>query len=139
MTPTAVTPTEFRRAMGRFATGVMVVTTIVQGEPSGLTVSAFCSVSLDPQLVLVSLQQKSQTNANIGKSGCFGVNLLRLEQQSLAERFASNDRRGKIFVDIPHHVGPTGMPLFDEALARIECRVVQRPTLVAITCCSWAR
>jgi flavin reductase (DIM6/NTAB) family NADH-FMN oxidoreductase RutF len=51
----------FRLAMGRFATGVTVVTTISGGKPYGLTVSAFCSVSLDPLLVLVSLRQGPHT------------------------------------------------------------------------------
>jgi flavin reductase (DIM6/NTAB) family NADH-FMN oxidoreductase RutF len=115
----------FRQAMGRFATGVTVVTTIHSGQPYGLTVSAFCSVSLDPLLVLVSLQKSSQTLAFIDKSGCFAVNVLAAHQQPLAVRFASRDRRGKIFSDIPHHRGARlrDVALFDESLVRVECRV----------------
>ncbi len=118
-----MTQDEFRMAMARFATGVTVVTTTYEGEPYGLTVSAFCSVSLNPLLVLVSLQQSSRTYAMIGKSGLFAVNVLTAGQRPLAERFARNDRPSKTFAGIPQHVGATGAPLFDEALARIECRV----------------
>jgi flavin reductase (DIM6/NTAB) family NADH-FMN oxidoreductase RutF len=120
-----VTPEAFRQAMSRFASGVTVVTTLYSGQPYGLTVSAFCSVSLDPLLVLVSLQQSSQTLTFIEKSGCFAVNLLTAQQQPLAVRFARKDRQGKLFSDIPHHRGARvrDVALFDEALARVECRV----------------
>jgi flavin reductase (DIM6/NTAB) family NADH-FMN oxidoreductase RutF len=109
--------------MGRFATGITVVTTIFDSQPYGLTVSAFCSVSLDPLLVLVSLQQSSQTLAFIDKSGCFAVNVLAAQQQSLAMRFARKDRQDKVFGDIPHHRGAMNVALFDEALACLECRM----------------
>ena len=113
----------FRQAMGRFATGVTVLTTIYSGQPYGLTVSAFCSVSLDPLLVLVSLQHLSQTLACIDKSRCFAVKVLAAHQQPLAVRFASRDQRDKIFSDIPHHRGARlrDIALFDEALVRVEC------------------
>lgn len=112
--------------MGRFATGVTVVTTICDGKPYGLTVSAFCSVSLDPLLVLVSLQRASRTLAMIDRSGCFAVNVLATQQHPLARRFAGNDRQGKTFSDISHHRGALEVALFDEALARVECRVAGR-------------
>jgi flavin reductase (DIM6/NTAB) family NADH-FMN oxidoreductase RutF len=126
MITSGVTSEAFRQAMGRFATGVTVVTTLSGGQPYGLTVSAFCSVSLDPLLVLVSLQQSSQTLAFIVKGGCFAVNPLAAQQQSLAVRFARKDRQGKIFGDIPHHRGARmrDVALFDEALASVECRMV---------------
>ncbi len=98
MITTDTTSEAFRQAMGRFATGVTVVTTIYDGQPYGLTVSAFCSVSLDPLLVLVSLQQSSQTLAVIDKSECFAVNVLTAQQQPLAFRFARKDRQSKTFV-----------------------------------------
>jgi flavin reductase (DIM6/NTAB) family NADH-FMN oxidoreductase RutF len=122
---TAPSSEAFRQAMGRFATGVTVVTTISGGEPYGLTVSALCSVSLDPLLVLVSLQRSSQILLRIDQSGCFAVNVLADQQQSLAVQFARKDRQPRIFGDIPHHRGVSlrDVALFDEALARIECRV----------------
>ncbi|HZU75272.1 MAG TPA: flavin reductase family protein [Dehalococcoidia bacterium] len=123
MSQPGVTSVAFRQAMSCFATGVTVVTTISDGRPYGLTVSAFCSVSLDPLLVLVSLQQSSQTLALIQQSGCFAVNVLAAQQQPLAQRFARKDRLSRSFGDIPHHRGVLDVALFDEALARLECLV----------------
>jgi flavin reductase (DIM6/NTAB) family NADH-FMN oxidoreductase RutF len=128
MMANAATSETFRQAMSRFATGVTVVTTIYCGQLYGLTVSAFCSISLDPLLVMVSLQQSSQTLGFIDRSGCFAVNVLAAQQQPLAVRFASRDRQSKIFHDIPHHRGGRmrEVALFDEALACLECRVADR-------------
>lgn len=114
-----------RQAMSRFASGMTVVTTIAGGVPHGLTVSAFCSVSLDPPLVLVSLRRSSRTLPVIERSGCFAVNLLAARQRSLATRFAQPERQSALFHDIPHHRGTRQreVALFDEALARVECRV----------------
>lgn len=120
----AVPQADYRAALASFATGVTVVTTSHERQPYGLTVSAFCSVSLDPPMVLVSLRQSSHTFSVIRQSAVFGVNILAAEQQPLASRFARKDRSSKTFADIPHHVGVTHAPLIDEALARIECRVV---------------
>lgn len=124
--PAPEAPAEvFRKAMGCFATGVTVVTTVYGDKPYGLTVSAFCSVSLNPPLLLISLQKTSQTLIFIRKSGCFAVNMLTTRQQALAVRFAQKDARSKAFSDIPHHRGSvvSDVALFDEAQARVECRV----------------
>lgn len=118
------TPSDFRTTMARFATGVTVVTTTLDSAYFGLTVNAFCSVSLHPPLILVSLDLGSQTYASIRRSGVFAVNVLTQEQEPLALRFARKDLSSKTFDDIPILVGETtGVPLFAEALARIECRV----------------
>src|SRR5437667_64798 len=66
----------FRQVMGQFATGVTVVTTCGQGKPAGITVNAFCSVSLDPPLVLVCIDLISHTLPAIRESGSFAVNIL---------------------------------------------------------------
>jgi flavin reductase (DIM6/NTAB) family NADH-FMN oxidoreductase RutF len=118
-----VTPSDFRATMARFASGVTVVTTTLDQTYFGLTVSAFCSVSLTPPLVLVSLDLSSQTFPTIRQSGVFAVNVLAQEQEPLALRFASKDLHVKTFADIPLRVGETGVPLFEESLARIECRL----------------
>ena len=118
------TPSDFRTTMARFATGVTVVTTTLDHAYFGLTVNAFCSISLTPPLILVSLDLRSQTYASIRQSGVFAVNVLTQEQEPLALRFARKDLSGKTFDDIALRVGETtGVPLFAEALARIECRV----------------
>jgi flavin reductase (DIM6/NTAB) family NADH-FMN oxidoreductase RutF len=116
---------DFRAAMSRFSTGVTVVTTTTGGRLYGVTVNAFCSVSLSPPLVLVSLEERSHTRAMIHESGVYGVNLLTADQQSLARHFARRESDGgKTFTGIPLHLGETGVPLFDESLACVECRVV---------------
>lgn len=120
-----VTQAEFRRTMAHFATGVTVVTTVLDGRFYGLTVSAFCSVSLDPTLILVSIDKTAQTYPILTESQAFGVNILTAQQQYLSERFARKDTgEGKNFADIRLHTGETGVPLFDEAMAYLECRVV---------------
>ena len=118
------TPSDFRTTMARFATGVTVVTTTLDHTYFGLTVNAFCSVSLNPPLILVSLDLGSQTYASIRRSGVFAVNMLAQEQEPLALRFARKDLSSKTFDDIAIRAGEaTGVPLFAEALACIECRV----------------
>jgi len=116
---------DFRATMARFATGVTVVTTALDQTYFGLTVNAFCSVSLNPCLVLVCLDLTSQTYAVIRQSGVFAVNVLAQEQQHLARRFACKDLKSKTFDDIPLRVGETAVPLFSGAIAWVECRVAQ--------------
>lgn len=116
---------EFRRTMSHFASGVTIVTTVYEGKFYGLTVSAFCSVSLHPTLVLISIEKTSQTYEILCKSHVYAVNVLTAQQQYLSERFARKDAgEGKNFADISLHIGETGVPLFDEAMAYVECRVV---------------
>ncbi len=115
---------EFRATMSRFATGVTVVTTAEDGLSYGATVNAFCSVSLDPPLVLISLEHQSNTLAVLRRSGVFAINALTAAQQHLARRFARKEVDGhKPFSDIALRTGVTGAPLFTESLARIECRL----------------
>jgi flavin reductase (DIM6/NTAB) family NADH-FMN oxidoreductase RutF len=114
---------DFRAAMARFTTGVTVVTTTLDYRCFGLTVNAFCSVSLNPALILVSLDLRSRTYQKIHQSGVFAVNILTQEQQHLASRFASRDPQSKVFDDVPFWIGETGAPLFTEALAWVECRI----------------
>jgi len=119
------TAQKFRRTMARFATGVTVVTTVFDSTFYGLTVNAFCSVSLNPSLVLVSIEQSSQTHAMMQKSHIYAVNILTAQQQELSDYFARKDIDGsKSFSHIKLHTATTGAPLFDEALAQIDCRVV---------------
>lgn len=120
----SLTPSDFRTTMAHFATGVTVVTTTLDHTSFGLTVNAFCSVSLSPPLILVSLDLGSQTYAAIRQSGVFAVNILTQEQEALAVRFARKDVASKTFDDLAIRVGETtGVPLFTDALASIECRV----------------
>jgi flavin reductase ActVB len=119
----ALTPTEFRTALRCFAAGVTVVTTRDQdGRPSGLTASAFTSVSLDPPLVLVCVDHAATAHPDFRAHGWFAVNVLRREQETLSRQFAESG--GDKFQDVPFHEGRTGLPLLDGALAALECEVV---------------
>jgi len=120
----ALTPTEFRTALRSFAAGVTVVTTRDrEGRPSGMTASAFTSVSLDPPLVLVCVDHTATAYPDFRAHGWFAVNVLRREQEALSRRFAESG--GEKFRGVPCHEGKTGLPLLDGALATLECRVVE--------------
>lgn len=113
---------EFRRALGQFATGVTVVTTrSAEGQPLGLTVSSFCSVSLDPPLVLVCVDARSDTNPGFRSSGVFGVSVLAEGQQAWSRRFASGG--ASKFDGVEMMTGKLGLALVPGALAYLECRV----------------
>jgi flavin reductase (DIM6/NTAB) family NADH-FMN oxidoreductase RutF len=120
-----VSPEEFRRACGRFATGVAVATVLdVEGVPHGLTVSSFTSVSLDPPLVLICLGHAVNVIDAFRAARHFGINVLTEEQRDLSERFA---RKGfDRFNGLPWERGETGAPLLPGALAAMECEVEQR-------------
>ncbi len=115
----------FRRACGRFATGVAVATVLdPQGAPHGLTVSSFTSVSLDPPLVLICLGHDVSVIDTFRAAPFFGINVLAEDQQELSERFA---RKGfDRFDGLPWQPGATGVPLIPGALAAMECAVERR-------------
>jgi 3-hydroxy-9,10-secoandrosta-1,3,5(10)-triene-9,17-dione monooxygenase reductase component len=118
----------FRDVMGRFATGISVITTFDdEGAPAGITVSAMSSVSLDPPLVMVALARTRFITPMVATAGRFAVNVLRHDQQALSDCFAHapvNPGRDE-FCGATWHPGPTGLPLFDDTLATLECSVVQ--------------
>lgn len=118
-----IPPADFRYVLGHFASGVTIVTTLDgDGSPSGLTASAFTSVSLDPPLVLVCVDHKSQTYPPLLERGRFAVNVLTADQAELSRRFASS--RLDKFEGVVHHPGTSGQPLIDGALASLECATV---------------
>lgn len=115
----------FRQVAGQFATGVSVVTTRSQGVLAGLTVNAFCSVSLDPPLVLVCVDLTSNTLPAIRESGIFAINILTIDQEYLSRCFAtSNEDRFEHFCHASFHTAATGSPIIDDALAFLDARVV---------------
>lgn len=120
MNPAGVDPALFRQLLGRFATGVTVLTTTTpDGAPIGMTASAVASVSLDPPLVLVSVDRQNEMHAALGTATHFALNVLAAEQEALSRRFAEVERRR--FDGVPHHRSALGLPLLDGALAAIEC------------------
>ncbi len=119
----AIDPSRFRQALCRFATGVTVVTTRdAAGTPFGLTVNAFCSVSLDPPMVLVSIDNRSDAGAGFRGPGLFAVSILAEHQEEWSRRFATPGPAK--FQGVELLTGTTGVPLVPDALAHIECRVV---------------
>ncbi|MFB5661878.1 flavin reductase family protein [Alteribacillus sp. HJP-4] len=78
----------FKSAMGKFATGITVVTTESDGEVHGMTANAFMSVSLDPKLVLISVAKKAKTHGYIEQAGKFAVSILKDDQEQLSQYFA---------------------------------------------------
>lgn len=123
--PPTVDPERFRRLMGRWATGVSVVTARQDGADGGLTVNAFLSVSLDPPRLLVSIANDAEAWPSIHRSGAFAVSLLAADQRGVSQRFASRVPAAEKFAGIDVHRGTTGAALLDGALVVFECRVDQ--------------
>lgn len=121
-----IDPRWFRDAVGRFATGVTVVTTVVDGVHHAMTANSFTSVSLDPVLVLVAVDRAARFHDSVVGAGVYGVSVLAASQEATARWFADRGRPrdDTQFADHPYSVGPaTGVVLFDGALATLECRV----------------
>jgi flavin reductase (DIM6/NTAB) family NADH-FMN oxidoreductase RutF len=115
-----VDPGLMRRAMGQFATGVTVITTVTgNAEPVGCTVSAFSSLSLDPPLVLVCIGRDRRMHGPLTSGPGFTVNVLAHHQREVASVFAraGQDR----FADLTVRPGRHGIPRIDGALAQIQC------------------
>lgn len=118
--PPAVDAPAFRQALAQFASGVTVVTTQGPAGPLGLTVTAFSSVSLDPPLVLVCIDLRSEAHAGFDR-GAFAVSLLAEGQESVSQRFASGGPAK--FAEGGLATGESGLLLVPGALAHLECRV----------------
>ncbi|HEY0607209.1 MAG TPA: flavin reductase family protein [Herpetosiphonaceae bacterium] len=115
---------EFRRIMGHFASGVTVVTVCREGTCHGITVSSFCSLSLEPPLVLICIDRRYTSHEKIQQSEAFAINILAEDGEWLSRHFASRD--DDKFAKVGYHTGESGAPLLDEALATIECRLVDQ-------------
>ena len=117
-----VTPAEFRAALSRFPSGITVVTSRgLDGNIFGITVSAFCSVSLEPPLILVCIEKTTVSHMAINSSGSFAVNILARDDEELSERFAIPAPNK--FDGISYRAGLNGVPVLDEALVGLECRL----------------
>ena len=112
--------TDFRAALGMFATGVTIVTARgAGGAPVGLTANSFNSVSLNPPLVLWSLARSAGSMAEFERGSHYAINILAAEQHALAERFAS--KSADRFADLVFREGAGGAPILDGAAAVFEC------------------
>lgn len=114
---------EFRHALGRFASGVTVITTRdAAGNLHGITVSAFCSVSLEPALVLVCIDKNTGSHYALTQTNSFVVNVLRDDQQYISDRFASY--LPNKFEVVKYHSGIDDLPVLENVLANLECRLI---------------
>ena len=121
-----MTATDFRKAMGAFATGVTIITVDLEGTVHGMTANAFASVSLDPMLVLVCVDHTTRTHAHLHAKKRFGINVLAEEQRAISEYYARPERThenaeveaGARFDRTRH-----GTPMLHGSLAYLECRL----------------
>lgn len=115
-----------RAAMRAWSAGVTVVTTLYENHKHGMAVNSFTSISLDPALIIVSLQQSTRTHEFVSKSQMFGITILSAEQSRISDLFAGRfpdieDR----FDNLQTETLVTGSPLIVGGLAWLDCRVTQ--------------
>lgn len=120
-----IDPDSFRAALGRFASGITIVTARDRkGRDHGMTVSAFCSVSLEPPLVLISIGHDASMHGLTMEVEQLGISVLSTTQEPLSRRFA--DPESDRFDGVGYSRGESGVALLEEALAHLECTVVTR-------------
>lgn len=122
--PSGFDAAAFRRVIGSFMSGVVVITASDGDLPHGMTVSAVSSLSMDPPMLLACLNTSSRTQDVVTRTGVFAVNILAHDQGELAARFARSGLVDK-FDGVGFRRGATGVPLLDGALAVVECRVAE--------------
>lgn len=118
----AINSEDFRAALGRFASGVTVVTTTdAAGNLHGITVSSFCSVSLKPPMVLICIEKTTASHYAFEESEIFVVNILNKAQADISQQFAAPylDK----FDGVGYSIGVLGAPVLDNALVNLECRL----------------
>ncbi|MCS6965120.1 flavin reductase family protein [Thermoflexus sp.] len=114
---------QLRQVMRRWASTVTVVTMRADDQIHGLTATAFTSVSMNPPLVLVCIQNDSRSEALLRKGRCFAVNFLTEDQVALSERFAGRIPAQDRFEGLAYRAAVTGAPILENALAYLDCTV----------------
>ena len=117
---------DFRKAMGAFATGVTIITVDLDGEVHGMTANAFTSVSLDPMLVLVCVDASTRTHAHLHAKKRFGINVLCENQRAISEYYARPDRtheHAETEAGARFDRTKQGTPMLHGSLAYLECRL----------------
>lgn len=109
--------------MGRFATGVTVVTTGRDGNYSGLTANAVASLSLNPPLVLVAVEKRAHSHEYLMRDRIYAMNILAAEQEHLSQKFATPGP--KDFTDVDFTIGASGAPILTGTLGYVDCRVTE--------------
>jgi flavin reductase (DIM6/NTAB) family NADH-FMN oxidoreductase RutF len=122
-----VDPEALRGAMRLWATGVTIVTTRLNGYWHGMTVSSFTSISLDPPLLMVSLEHGTRTHDMVEQAGFFGVTILSEGQQAISQRFAGQSAESRDrFADLETFTMETGAPFIAGGLAFMDSQVASR-------------
>jgi flavin reductase (DIM6/NTAB) family NADH-FMN oxidoreductase RutF len=123
VTVNAVDQAHFRQLLGRFATGVTVITARdAEGRPHGMTANSLSSVSLEPPLILLSIDHEASMHGLLVTSPAFAVNILSASQEAVSRRFAQD--REERFDGVGYQESPRGLILLDGALAHLECERV---------------
>jgi flavin reductase (DIM6/NTAB) family NADH-FMN oxidoreductase RutF len=117
-------PREFRNALGRFATGICVITADDNGTPFGMTANSFASVSLDPALVLWSIQKDSECAPIFENVSRYGINILNSDQQATSNQYAKKGDHDLIAGS--YRQGTSGAIVLKDAMTSFECEVEQR-------------
>ena len=117
----SVSPDEFRSALRQFASGVTIVTAEFGEEPYGITATSFASVSLDPPIVMVSINNGSPLAASIVDAEHFAVHILSRQQLDLSSRFATSIAGREKYVDLPIERRASGAPVLPGSLAVLDC------------------
>lgn len=121
----AVAPEQYRKVLSKFATGVTIITLKNAEDVHGLTVNAFCSVSLEPPLILICIQKNGVSHSALSHCEHFVVNILSANQSELADRFAdSNLSSAERFLAAAYRTSRFGVPILNDTLGYLECRIV---------------
>ena len=120
-----VTADEFKQVMRRWASTVTIVTTRADDVIYGLTVTAFSSLSAQPPMVFVSIYRKTRSHPLIEQSGIFCINILAPDMTHISDRFAGRFPHEDRFAGVAYHREATGAPVLDEAIAFLDCRVME--------------
>lgn len=115
-----IEPFAYRKALGHFTSGVTVITTAIEGNVHGMTANAFCSVSLNPPLVLISVDKKAAMHELLAQSGFYGVSVLTQNQQAYSRHFAGQPQENLPIRFTWHN----NCPLLEGTLAQVACRII---------------
>lgn len=124
--PDSIDRTQFREVMGRFATGVTVVTLAHEGTLRGMIANAFSSVSLAPAMLLVCIDEHASMYSHFQSASAFAVNILADDQLELSQAFAARGEKDEVMGGFAFRQGPLGSPILDGVLAWAECRIEHR-------------
>lgn len=120
----AIDPRQYRDTIGRFATGVTVITWDDGDTARGMTANAVSSLSLDPMIVLVCVDKKATAHPQMARVNAFAVNILAEDQIEVSKTFSQRSVQG--MYDVPYTKKATGAPIIDGSLAWLDCEVQER-------------